>query len=226
MSSPKLGLLSAAINTRSSELPAERHSALLGDASTHVIAFDKMLFSLVHPGRLPDRRDQKTQAFVASLLKRELLEAWRFRWSNHPNPPNSGFHLANKIPPTLSLTKRFMDSDRKSFSRLIQFRTGHAHIGEYYRRFVKSEDPTCGCGYAIQTRHHILRDCPRYINQRPLLGSGRNANLERLIGTEAGIKRLTKFITHTKAIDKHKPPNTPTRNPSNRTNDRNRRGEG
>jgi len=174
----------------------------------------------------PDRRNYKTQAYVASLLKRELLEAWRFRWSNQPNPPSSGYHLANKIPPTLSLTKRFIDSDRKSFSRLIQFRTGHAHLGEYYRRFIRSEDPTCGCGRAIQTRLHILRDCPRYSNQRPLLGTGRNADLERLIGTETGIKRLTKFITRTKAIDKHKTTRPATRNPTDRQNNRDRRGEG
>ncbi len=32
---------------------------------------------------------------------------------------------------------------------------------------------------------------------------GRNTQLERLVGTEKGIKRLMKFITSTKVIDKH-----------------------
>src|SRR5258708_17276752 len=127
-----------------------------------------------------------------------MLEAWLFRWSNHLNPPSSGFHTVNKIPPMLSLTKRFIDTDQKTFSRLIQFCTGHAHIGEYYKRFIRTEDPSCRCGCVIQMRLHIIRECPRYLTQQLLLGTGRNAQLKRLVGTEAGIKCLSNFITHTR----------------------------
>ena len=49
--------------------------------------------------RRPDRCDYKTQVYVLSLHKREMLEASLFRWSNHLSPHNSGFHLANTIPP-------------------------------------------------------------------------------------------------------------------------------
>src|SRR5258708_3784755 len=82
-----------------------------------------------------------------------------------PDPPSSVLHPIHKIPPTLSLTKHFTDPDRKTFSRLIQFHTGHAHIREYYKRLIRTEDPTCGCSRMTQTRLHILRDCPGYINQ-------------------------------------------------------------
>ncbi len=54
--------------------------------------------------RTPDRCDFKTQSFISSFHKREMLEAWTFRWSNHPNPHNSGFHLVNTIAPMLSPT--------------------------------------------------------------------------------------------------------------------------
>src|SRR5258708_25359891 len=73
----------------------------------------------------PNRRDLLMQAFVASQHKKEMLEAWIHRWSNHPNTPNSGFHAANALTPTLSPTKCFIDSDCKTFSHLIQFHTGH-----------------------------------------------------------------------------------------------------
>ena len=53
-------------------------------------------------------------------------------------------------------------------------------------------------------RQHIIRDCPKHINQQSLLGSNRNNNLKSLVGTEAGINHLTKFITHMKDMDKHK----------------------
>ena len=61
---------------------------------------------------------------------------------------------------------------------------------------------SCECGQTIQTRQHILRECLKYLNQHSLLGMGRNAHLDRLVGTEKGIERLTKFITIMKAIDK------------------------
>ncbi len=126
----------------------------------------------------------------------------------------------------LSLTKHFTEPNRKTFRRLIQFHTGHAHIGEYYRRFIRTKDPTCSCSHVIQTRLHILWDCLRYINQQSLLGPRRYATLENLVGTKAGIKSLMKFITHMKAIDKHKPQRTNTHNPINQPNDTDRRGEG
>lgn len=163
---------------------------------------------------------------MAALHKREMLEAWRHRWSNQPTNPSSGFHPANKLPPTLSPTKRFQNSDRKTFSRLIQFRSGHAHIGEYYKRFITTEDPSCTCGHATQTRRHILKECPKYLHQRPLLGTGRNAQLERLVGTEKGITRLAKFISISKAIDKHNTTRTRTPDQNNEPTDGERRGEG
>ncbi len=131
------------------------------------IAGNKKVDQLAKEGtkRRPDRCDFKTQAFVSSLHKREMLEAWTFRWSNHPNLHNSGFHSANTIAPTLSPTPQFINLEHKSFSCLIQFRTGHAHIGEYYSRFVRSEDPMCRCGWTIQTRQHILKECLKYLNQ-------------------------------------------------------------
>ena len=91
---------------------------------------------------------------------------------------------------------------------------------------IRTEDPSGRCRYMIQTRLHIIRECPRYLNQRPLPSTGRNTQLERLIGTEARIKCLLKFITHMKAMDKHKTPGTNIRSMLNRPKGRERRGEG
>src|SRR5258708_6927581 len=174
----------------------------------------------------PDQRDHKTQAFMASLHKREMLEEWTHRWNNHATQPGSGFHPANKIPPRLSPTDRFKDLSRKTFSRLMQFRTGHAHIGEYYKRFVRSENPSCSCGHPIQSRQHILYDCPKLNRHRSLLGTGRNAHSESPIGTQKGIIRLMHFIAISKATDKYKPGTTTMHTIANGPNDRERRGEG
>src|SRR5258708_12856586 len=55
----------------------------------------------------PTKPGHKTQAYIAGLRKRELLEAWRHHWTNTPNPPQSRFSLVNRLPPTLRLTERF-----------------------------------------------------------------------------------------------------------------------
>ncbi|KAF9509918.1 hypothetical protein BS47DRAFT_1275083, partial [Hydnum rufescens UP504] len=52
------------------------------------------------------------------------------------------------------------------FSRLVQCRTGHAFIGQYYERFVPDESATCCCGERLETRTHILQDCPLYDDWR------------------------------------------------------------
>ena len=91
----------------------------------------------------PTQCNFKTQAFMASLHRREMLEAWTHKWNNHQTHPSSGFLPANTLPPMLSPTNQFKDLDHKTFSRLIQFCTGHAHIGEYYKQFIRTEDLAC-----------------------------------------------------------------------------------
>jgi len=55
---------------------------------------------------------------------------------------------------------------------------------------------------------------------------GRNAQLERLVGTEKGIECLVKFISTMKAMDKHKTTNTRTCNPNINPTGVERQGEG
>src|SRR5258708_19827814 len=106
-------------------------------------------------------------------------------------------------------------------------RTGHAHIGEYYRRYVRTEEHCCTCGHTTEEcRRDILNGCPKFARHRPFLGTGRNAQIESLIGTEKGIKRLAKFIVITEAIDKHKSISTDRQNTTTGTGENERRGEG
>jgi hypothetical protein len=118
-------------------------------------------------------------------------------------PPNSGFHTANQIPPSTKPTTRFKMLDHKTFSRLTQFRTGHAHIGEYYHHFgIYSESRECPCRAADQTRTHILHRCSQFKKFRHILGQGRQASLTTLMGRPKGILRLAQFIKKSQAIDK------------------------
>jgi len=43
----------------------------------------------------------------------------------------------------------------------------HAPIGEYRARFLPQETSACPCGQSdIETRRHILTDCPRFTKDR------------------------------------------------------------
>jgi len=107
----------------------------------------------------PERPNYKTQAYIAALNKHEMLEEWHHRWSNTPNLPSTWFQPANNIPPTLKPMERLLSTDWKTFSRLIQCQTGHAHTGEYYKCFIPTQAIECPCGAAVQTQQHITLEC-------------------------------------------------------------------
>jgi len=146
--------------------------------------------------------DYKSLSYISSLHKREIGEEWKHRWTNQPSTLRSKFHIANRIPPSTKPTKRFITLDRRTFSRTLQCRTGHAHIGDYYRRFVPSENQSCQCSDTLQTRTHILYECKIHFRYRHILGTGRTRSIENLLGSEKGIKRLARFLRISRAYDK------------------------
>jgi hypothetical protein len=87
---------------------------------------------------------------------------------------------------------------------LIQCLTGHAHIGSYYDYMSIDEPTSCPCGEILQTRIHLILECPRFNNQRRLLRDKKTKRIdyETLLGTPRGIRRLAKFLEATNAYDK------------------------
>lgn len=52
------------------------------------------------------------------------------------------------------------------FMAVLQRRTGHGFIGEYYALLFALTEPTvCSCGQPRQTQEHILRDSPLFTYQ-------------------------------------------------------------
>ncbi|KAJ7219945.1 hypothetical protein GGX14DRAFT_432501 [Mycena pura] len=113
--------------------------------------------------------------------------------------------MANRFPPSLKPTTQFVElsEKREVYGRLTQCRTGHGFIGEYYNRFVFSEDVDCPCGEIFQTREHLLCECPQYENQRGILqGASRDMALPEILGTKGGVAALAKFLEATGAFTK------------------------
>ena len=76
------------------------HSSIIRNEAADALAKEGARSPIMDP-------NHKSQAYVTGLQKREMLETWRLRWTNAPNPPCSGFALANRLAPMLCTTKRF-----------------------------------------------------------------------------------------------------------------------
>jgi hypothetical protein len=87
---------------------------------------------------------------------------------------------------------------------MIQCRTGHAFLGEYYKCFnIPVDDTACPCGKPLQTRNHVLYDCPLYNEHRHLLNiEEKLPNMEELLGSEEGLEALAAFLKASGAFTK------------------------
>src|SRR5258708_37276165 len=90
------------------------------------------------------------------------------------------------------------------FSHTLQCQTGHTHIGDYYRCFVPSEKQNCHCSEMLQTWSHILFECKTHRHHCHILGPRRTQQIEVLLGSEKGIRRLARFLEVSKAYEKQK----------------------
>ncbi|KIJ67387.1 hypothetical protein HYDPIDRAFT_84672, partial [Hydnomerulius pinastri MD-312] len=89
-------------------------------------------------------------------------------------------------------------------------RTGHGFFGEYFAHFVPTNDQSCPCGEPLQTREHILAECPIYDDHRETLcEASEDLIISDLLGTEEGIKALVTFIRQSGAFKKLDQPNHP-----------------
>ncbi|TDL23410.1 hypothetical protein BD410DRAFT_787235 [Rickenella mellea] len=131
-------------------------------------------------------------------------------------PKTGRFAAANRIRPSLKTTPHFqnLEMKREVFGRLVQCRTGHSYTGEYYSKFVPSENVDCPCGEPYQTREHILRECKRYSAHRHILReTSRDIHIPTILGTKKGIAALSDFLQESGAFTKTGYPRAPRKPP-------------
>lgn len=156
---------------------------------------------LAKRGAFMQQRPVHSLTHALRKAKERMIEAWREEWRR--TPLRGGYAFANRIPPSLEPTQHFKKLGSEVYARLTQCRTGHAFVGEYYHRFVPSEDTGCTCGEQFQSRGHVIQDCPLFGGSRDLLSEiVPDLNLADLFGTKDGIEALGQFLTHTDAFKK------------------------
>lgn len=145
----------------------------------------------------------KSRAFVKSHWKSSLQDTWRDQWTQNNTNSLSWFAPADAFPPQLKPNFCLKAFSRELLSRTIQVRTGHAFTGEYYRRFVPSENPECPCGHHTQSRKHLLETCPMFRRTRSVLRNSKGKiNLEEILGTRKGVLCLAEFLKISTAFSK------------------------
>lgn len=133
-------------------------------------------------------------------VKQRLRERLRARWLEQQR--RGPYAPANRFPPSLQPTPHLRAYDKRILSALTQCRSGHAFTGEYYRAINKPERGLgCPCGEAIQTRDHVIRDCPEYEMYRHILRDvSPGLIISDLLGTREGISALAKFVRRSGAF--------------------------
>ncbi|KAF9506439.1 hypothetical protein BS47DRAFT_430489 [Hydnum rufescens UP504] len=161
----------------------------------------------------PARPEFHSAAFAGCMHRHELRERGVRLWIADPQQRRpSSYKIANKFPPSLRPSKWLRTLTRKTFSRLIQCRTGHTHIGSYYAKFVPDEDRRCRAEnrsrhettFSINAQSSMMNDI--------YWGHGEEGQPRYLLGTIDGIERLASFIEATPAIyqAKYDPPSNLT----------------
>ena len=145
-----------------------------------------------------------TRSNAKRRTKMSTTKMWTREWKSTPKVGR--YAISNRMEPSLNPTKHFRDlkDNREVFGRLVQCRTGHAYTGEFRHTFLPlSPDPiNCPCDNAtLETRSHILCECPRYNEHRKMLEkASKHLSLPVLLGTNRGIKALAKFLAKSGAF--------------------------
>lgn len=96
-------------------------------------------------------------------------------------------------------------------TRLIQVITGHAFFGNYYKRFRPLDPTSCACDrHTLQTREHIICECPLYHHARHHLREvSPTLSLPIILGSKKGLAALAKFLAASSAFTKVPAPGVP-----------------
>ena len=128
-----------------------------------------------------------------AALKEKAKTRVRYRWNRQ---------LKGEGIPSVSPDAAFEATPREIFGRITQISSRHGYLGEYYLNFVSSETPWCSCADEVsnpilQTREHILYDCPRYADHRHLIN---DRSFKSLINPKEGLHDFIKFLKRTGAF--------------------------
>ena len=98
---------------------------------------------------------------VKRIIRQECQSEWAFEYESAEQGSGTRQWL-----PTLDAVRNLTNAFNISFE-LTQVLTGHGFHKQYLNRFKITPDAICPCDNAsIQTIDHLIKDCPKYANER------------------------------------------------------------
>ncbi|KAI5114616.1 hypothetical protein M0805_009545 [Coniferiporia weirii] len=141
-----------------------------------------------------------------SALRQEALAAATDMWAR-TYASDSPHHrsLAGRAlphPPSTSLLSAWKAPEPRALqSRVVQVVLGHGHFGAYAARFLPDIPIACPCGAPLQTREHLLLECPLFQHaRRPLPAEDRPSAQPPAWGSKLGLGWLFPFLRRTTAF--------------------------
>ena len=123
--------------------------------------------------RGPTLLDESTKSHVKQTLCKELIRRWRVQCGETEIPTTSGIYQASKVLRPNPIPDQIMKQTPLKLSGwLNQTLTGHSYHSEYYHQFNIPDNPTncfCSSTPVLQTRDHIISNCPMYDDGRAAL---------------------------------------------------------
>jgi ribonuclease HI len=113
-----------------------------------------------------------TLTWAKEWAKKLVEKHWVLAWQHRTTLSSSAGNAVYGRPPSWRITKAthfFMHADRRWGTHMIQTLTSHGWYGGYYQRFNINDTHSCPCGEDLQTRPHILEDCPLHDKHRHFL---------------------------------------------------------
>ena len=172
------------IKTKLSWIPG--HHGSIGNTKADLLAKAGTAKPALHPPSIAALREK---------AKTDVKRRWRRQ-------------LKRDGTPSMTPDMPFESTPREIFRRITQIISRHGYLGEYYLTFVHSESPWCSCtdeisNPVLQTREHILYECPKYDHHRYLIN---DRPLRSLTNPKEGLQDFIKFLKKTGAFTKIGPP--------------------
>jgi ribonuclease HI len=136
-----------------------------------------------------------TLTWAKEQAKKLVEKHWTLAWRHRTNHSTSAGDAVYGRPPSRRITKStsyFMYADRRWGARMVQTLTGHRWYGGYYQRFNINDTHACPCGEDLQSREHILEDCPLYNDHRHFLDPP--VSTSWIMSTSTGRLGLSQFL--------------------------------
>lgn len=132
-----------------------RETALLNTVHKAEAHKSSLLYEVLQDTSLQRLQRKPPQAIVADLKEdnTNVKERWKQMWQS--NQPING-----RLVEDPSSCPAGMDLPRDTWTKLNRIRTNHGRCAASLARWGMLADPSCDCGYAEQTIHHVVTDCP------------------------------------------------------------------